>query len=165
MERLLSLALRASVMYVVALGFVRLSGKRSLGKISPLDFVAVTILGDLFDDVFWAEVPLGQALTAFATIILLHTAVAYGEWRVPWIMRLVSGTPTAIIRDSAWRPEGLLAEHTPVAEVLSELRREGIEGLADIERAQWEPSGQISMKSTSGARLALKRDLSAREAD
>ncbi len=159
MDRLLSLALRASIMYVASLVLVRLTGKRSLGKLSALDFVAVTILGDFFDDVFWAEVPLAQALTAFGTVIALHMLVAYGEWRIPWIARLVSSTPTVVIRQATWNPDGLAGERTPQEEVLSELRREEVGRLDEIEAAQWEPSGQISVQLTPSARPAEKRDI------
>ena len=159
MDRLVGLALRASIMYVASLVLVRLTGKRSLGKLSPLDFVAVTILGDFFDDVFWAEVPLAQALTAFGTVIALHMLVAYGEWRVPWFARLVSSTPTVIIRQAGWVPAGLAMERTPQEEVLIELRREDADRLDEIESAQWEPSGQISVQLQPQARPAEKRDV------
>jgi uncharacterized membrane protein YcaP (DUF421 family) len=161
MPALMSLAIRASVMYVFALLLMRLSGKRSLGNLSPLDFVVITLLGDLFDDVFWSEIALAQAFTAFTTLVFLHMAVSYAGWKYPWIERLVSSGPTSVMKDGLWDPDGLRAERTSREEVLSEIRRQGEDPLGEIQEARWEPSGHLSVTKRPEARPAVKGDLKA----
>src|ERR671924_489440 len=56
---------RVSIMYLYALALVRISGKQTLGQLTPMDFVVTLIIGDLFDDVFWAEVPLIEGIVGF----------------------------------------------------------------------------------------------------
>ena len=68
-QELIGIALRVSVMYLYVLAIMRLSGKRSLGAITPFDFVVTVIVGDMFDDVFWAEVPLSKGLVGVTTIV------------------------------------------------------------------------------------------------
>lgn len=159
MRPLLGIAIRASVMYVFALALTRLSGKRSLGKITPLDFIVVTIIGDLFDDVFWSEVPLAQGLTAFATVIVVHLLTSYATWRVPALERIICSMPTLVIQNGQWKVEGLRAERTPKTEVLEEMAREGEDNLEEIKAAYWEPSGQLSILKHEGAEPVEKGDL------
>jgi uncharacterized membrane protein YcaP (DUF421 family) len=68
---------RVSIMYVYALALVRISGKQSLGHLTPMDFIVTLIIGDLFDDVFWADVPLAEGMVGFVTIILVHILVTF----------------------------------------------------------------------------------------
>ncbi|HSD85516.1 MAG TPA: hypothetical protein VLG46_16770, partial [Anaerolineae bacterium] len=42
-----SLILRVSLVYICVLFLVRLSGKRSVGRLSPIDFVMAVIIGEL----------------------------------------------------------------------------------------------------------------------
>jgi uncharacterized membrane protein YcaP (DUF421 family) len=161
MEKLLSLAIRASLMYVFALVLLRLSGKRSLGKISPLDFIVVTIIGDLFDDVFWSEVALAQAFTAFTTLVSLHMLMSYAGWKSPRLEHLLCSTPTLVMKQGFWQPEGLARERTPREEVLSEIRMQGENTLNELQQAQWEPSGHLSIQKRPEAKPAQKGDLKA----
>ena len=71
------IALRVTIMYLYALALVRLAGKQSLGQLTGMDFVVTLIIGDLFDDVFWVEVPIVQGLVAFATVVFVHMLVTF----------------------------------------------------------------------------------------
>jgi uncharacterized membrane protein YcaP (DUF421 family) len=159
MQTLLGMAIRASVMYVVALFLARLSGKRSLGKISPLDFVIVTVIGDLFDNIFWGTVPMAVGLTGFVTLFLLHIFTSYLGWKFPALERVISSSPTRVIQNGKWQTHGLDAERTSKEEVLSELRCQQNDEIEDIKAAQWEPSGQLSIIKYAEAQPAKKRDL------
>ena len=145
MEDLLGIAVRISIMYLYALAVLRLSGKRSVDSLSPLDFLVGIVLGDLFDDVIWAEIPLAQALVAFATIILLHMIVAYLTYRSTALHRLVESTRTEIYRMGKWIEESLAKERTRKEEALSQIRLQGEEKLKELREAAWEPGGQVSV--------------------
>src|SRR5512133_900580 len=91
--------LRVSVMYLYALALVRISGKESIGQLSSMDLVVTLIIGDLFDDVFWVEVPLVQGLVGFGTIILAHILVTYLCSRSKLVYQLVNSPARVLIRD------------------------------------------------------------------
>lgn len=52
----------------------RLSGKRAVKQASVFDFTMALALGDLIDDVLWAEVAAAQFVTAAAVLTTVHTA-------------------------------------------------------------------------------------------
>ena len=74
----LRLIVRVVFAYFFALALFRVSGKRSVMHGDTTSFVLTVVVGDLFDDVFWAEVPVAQFLTAASTLMLCHVIV--GVW-------------------------------------------------------------------------------------
>jgi uncharacterized membrane protein YcaP (DUF421 family) len=159
MQDLLGIALRISIMYLYALALLRLSGKRSLHHLSPLDFLIGLVLGDLFDDAIWAEVPLAQALVAFVTIVLLHIFVTYLTYRSAAAHRLVESTRTEIFRMGKWIEAGLARERTPKEEALSQMRLQGDEMFTELREAAWEPGGRLSSFKREEYEPVQKRDL------
>jgi uncharacterized membrane protein YcaP (DUF421 family) len=158
MDEMLGIALRASVMYLYALVTLRLSGKTAVGDLTPMDFVVATTIGDLFDDVFWAEVPVAQGLVAFGTVILTHLLVGYASWKKPAINRLVASRPTVVVRYGSFVAEGLHHERTRPEEVLAALRLQGEDRVGEVRFASWEPGGELSVLKREEFEPADRRD-------
>jgi|GEM_PF-2408565 len=153
--------LRASIIYLYALILVRLSGKRSIVSLTPMDFLVALLIGDQFDDVFWGQVPLASGLTSIGVIILLHTLVSFLSSRNHWFNRVIVGcSPTPVIRDGNLIPAGLRKERTNEGEVWSELRFKGMTDLKEIKEGNWEPNGRLSVIKQEPARTVTKEDLS-----
>lgn len=159
MEDLIGVALRISFSYLFILTLLRLSGKRSIRGLSPLDFLVALILGDLFDDVFWGEVAVAQAVVAMTSIILLHTLMAAVEAHSQPLHRLVTGKAVQVVDHAEVCEEGLRKERTNVVELWSMARLKGTDDLNEIREAYWETSGQLSVLPTEAADVARKQDL------
>lgn len=159
MEEYLGIVLRVSIMYIYILALLRLSGKRSIGELSAIDFVVATVAGDMFDDVFLSEVPAAQGLVGLGVILLLHTLVALGDSRSQLVHRLAAGQPSVVIQRGSVREAGLRKERTSLDEVWSNLRVRGEDKIQEIAAAAWEPSGQLSVLKETAAREVQKQDL------
>jgi uncharacterized membrane protein YcaP (DUF421 family) len=70
----LRIIIRVAIAYVVLLVLVRLSGKRTVAQGSPFDFTVALVLGDLVDDLVWAEVRASTFIVAAGMLTLTHTA-------------------------------------------------------------------------------------------
>ena len=68
----LRIAVRAVFVYVFALALVRATGKRSVRQGDMASFVLAIILGDMFDDALWAEVPMSEFVVGAGTLALAH---------------------------------------------------------------------------------------------
>jgi uncharacterized membrane protein YcaP (DUF421 family) len=68
----LRVAIRAVCAYLVLLGLVRASGKRTVTQGSPFDFTVALVLGDLVDDAMWAEVAFSQFIAASVAVVAMH---------------------------------------------------------------------------------------------
>ena len=80
------ITIRVLFAYVILLLFVRLSGKRTVTHGSPFDFTVALILGDLVDDLLWAEVTAASFVVATGVLMAAHLAldllrVRAGAWR------------------------------------------------------------------------------------
>ena len=158
MEEYLGIAARITITYLYILALMRLSGKRSVDSLSPLDFLVALVLGDLFDDIFWAEVPLAQGITALTVIILLHTLMAVGEAHTNWIHKLVTGEPALVVERGAVQREALGKERLHEQELFSELRVIGQDQLEEVREAYLETSGEVSALPTEAADLVRRKD-------
>jgi uncharacterized membrane protein YcaP (DUF421 family) len=159
MEELMGIALRATVMYLYALTLVRLSGKRTLGSLSGHDFVITLAIGDIFDDVLWAEVSLAQGLTAFGVIALTHLMVSYADWKSKPLKDLLDGAPTTLLREKRFLGKSLRKERMTEADVLALLREQSTEKPGEVQEARLEPSGRLSVLRREKVKPAEKRDL------
>jgi len=159
MQEIISLLLRISVMYAMTLAILRLSGKRSIGDLAPFDFLAGLIIGDIFDDIFWSEVPLPQGIVALVTILFLHTLVAYASYKSQAIHHLVSSVKTVMISTGQLVREGMRKERTREETVYEMLRMQMEDQEVEIREANLEPSGQLSVLKYEEKKPAEKKDL------
>jgi uncharacterized membrane protein YcaP (DUF421 family) len=161
MENLLAIAVRVSVMYVFALALLRLAGKREIGAPSGPDVVATVIIGDMFDDIFWAEVSLAKGVVGLGTIIVLHIALRAIEWRSSVAMRVLDGRPALALLNGSPAQAGLRRERTRPDAIDELLRLQGIEHRSEAREARIETSGQLSVYKPDARKSAQRRDLPA----
>jgi len=69
------IVVRVVFAFLTALILVRLSGKRTIQQADVASFVVAVVIGDLFDDLFWAEVSLAQFATALGALMIAHLLV------------------------------------------------------------------------------------------
>lgn len=155
---LMGIVVRISVMYLYALALVRLAGKQSLGQLTGMDFVVTLIIGDLFDDVFWAEVPLAQGMVALAVIILTHMLVTFGTSRSIRFYRFVTPPERLLIEDGKLVQKNLQLERMRPDTLQSDLRLLGEDHPREVQEAWLEPSGQVSAVKHPSSKPLPKRD-------
>jgi uncharacterized membrane protein YcaP (DUF421 family) len=154
----LGIALRVSIMYVYALALVRISGKQSLGQLNPMDLIVTLIIGDLFDDVFWTEIPILQGLVTFALVIALHMLVTFVSSRNKAIFWLIASPARELIAEGRLVQESLRLERMHAEEVQSELRLNGEEHPREIKESRLEPNGQVSVIKDPSNKPVQKKD-------
>jgi uncharacterized membrane protein YcaP (DUF421 family) len=149
---------RVSIMYLYALALVRISGKQSLGQLTPMDFIVTLIIGDLFDDVFWADVPLMQGMVGFATIVLVHMLVTFVTSRNKAIYWRIASPARPLIENGRLMLKNLQLERIRAEDVQFELRLKGEEHMSEVKEARLEPSGQVSVIKDLSNKPVPKKD-------
>ena len=120
------IAVRAIVAYLFALLLVRISGKRTVGQASPFDFTIAVVVGDLFDDVLWAEIAASQFVAAMGAIFLAAAIVEVASSRSARVYFLVNGTPRILLRDGSVDRRELRGSQLSIADLAHLLRLDGI---------------------------------------
>lgn len=153
--------LRVVFAYIFILILLRLSGKREVARATSFDFVLALILGDLFDDLFWAEVPASQFVVAAGTLVFLQVFIAVGSRISESFSRIVG------FRDEVFMRDGRLIQPAMRRAQISErdaemlLRRQaGItrERWTEVKTARIEQNGKPSVVKHEWAKEAQKKD-------
>lgn len=126
------IAVRAIFAYLFALLLVRISGKRTVGQASPFDFTIAVIVGDLFDDLLWAEVGASQFVAAMGALFFAAAVVEVASSRSARVYFFVNGLPRIVLRDGAVDVRALRRDQLSDADLAHLLRLEG------IGRGEWE---------------------------
>jgi uncharacterized membrane protein YcaP (DUF421 family) len=66
------IVVRVLFAYVSIVVLVRISGRRTIGQGDVQSFVLAVVLGDMFDDLFWAEVSAAQFVVAVSALVGAH---------------------------------------------------------------------------------------------
>ncbi len=72
---------RALFAYVFALAVMRLAGKRTISHGDASSFVVVIVIGDMFDDLLWAEVAASQFVAGVGALVLAHLCTRIAVFR------------------------------------------------------------------------------------
>ena len=84
--------LRASVVFVVLLVFVRLSGKRTVGQFTPFDLLVVMLLSEgVSNSLSGGDESLFGGLIVAATLIFLNLLLAFGSARSQKFSDVIEG--------------------------------------------------------------------------
>ncbi len=143
-ELMLTVA-RCAFIYFFLLLMLRLMGKRSLGSLTPFDFIITLILGRVAAEPISGKVPMIQAVVAVLVIVALHYLNSLLSSRSARIYQMTSGKPREIIRNGEIDTSALLSEHINMNELFSLLRQEKIENLNEVKVARIEPDGKLSV--------------------
>jgi uncharacterized membrane protein YcaP (DUF421 family) len=152
------IAVRAVIAYVYLLFIVRATGKRTIGQASPMDFVVALIIGDMVDDLLWAEVSAAKFAVAVGALAAVHVLMSIACCRSERITRLVEGVPQPILRQGSPDHEGLKAERVGSVGYGCILRCLELDDLREAETVQIEVSGEASVIKAEWAKEAQRAD-------
>jgi uncharacterized membrane protein YcaP (DUF421 family) len=155
----LNIAARVLFGYIFLYILLRLSGKRTISEATPLDFVLGLILGDLIDDLVWAEVPASQFVVAAGVLVCLHLTNALLCHASDSFSAWIEGTPRLIIRNGSVLPSQTRRERMNEKDLSASLRKEGIDAWDDVKQAWVEKSGEVSVLKQPWAKPVQKSDL------
>lgn len=143
-------AIRAAVVYVAVLIFLRLGGKRQIGQMGSGEFVAILLISNAVQNSMnGGDNSITGGLILAAVIILLSVFVAYLTYKSKKIENLIQGTPTLLIHNGQMLMPNLEKELLSPHELKAILRRQGIHEISEVYAAILESDGYISVTKMS----------------
>ena len=142
------LLIRGTVIYFVVMGVLRILPKRSIGNNSPVDMLALVVVGALAADSMsvGAEAPVDF-------LVLAGVVAAWGyvvnllEYRFPFLTRLTDEAPRVIVRDGRRLPRAMRKELITEAELIACIRSAGLDDVSEVACATVETTGEISLQA------------------
>ncbi|MBO8142856.1 MAG: DUF421 domain-containing protein [Firmicutes bacterium] len=147
-------------MYAALLVVVRLTGKREMGHVSPVDFVVAILLAEvavlpLADP----DSPIWHGLVPLFLIGGLEVVLSWAMLKNQRFRHLVTGRPSIVIRNGRLVEEELRAVRFCIDDLLEALRSKDVANVADVEMAVLEPNGSLSVVLKSQKRPLTPADL------
>lgn len=141
----MDIVVRATVMFAILYGLLRLLGKRELAEMTPFELVLLVVMGDLIQQgVTHNDFSITGATLAIGTFAFWSLVLNWLSYRSRRLEKLIDGEPTILIRDGALIESGMTRNRLSRPEVESEMRLAGIAHVEDVAWGVLETNGKIS---------------------
>jgi uncharacterized membrane protein YcaP (DUF421 family) len=139
--------LRPIIVYVFLVVLLRVFGKRELAQLNPFDLVVLLSLSNTVQNaIIGDDNSVGGGLIGAFTLLFVNYLVVRFLFRHRRLDQIIEGKPTALVKDGHVCKEALAKELITVSELKTLARRQGFEGLHDLETCILEPGGTFVMK-------------------
>jgi uncharacterized membrane protein YcaP (DUF421 family) len=147
---LLEKIIRPILVYAFLVILLRVFGKRELAQLNPFDLVVLLSLSNTVQNAIIGEdnSVLGGMVGALTLLVTNYIVVRF-LFRHRRLDQLMEGKPSMLIKDGHMRKAEMAKELLTTAELQSVIRRQGFEGIHDIETCILEPGGAFSLKPKS----------------
>lgn len=140
------LVVRTTIIYLLFLVSLRVSGKRQLGQFTLFDIALVLLAANALQPAMTGpDQSVTGGLIIIVTIFSLNRLVAEARLRIPFVRRLLEFEPTVIGRDGQWLIDELEKQGLDVDDVDAALREHGLERVDQVKLAMLEEDGSISI--------------------
>ncbi len=132
--------------YAALVLLLRLTGARTLARMTPLDFVLAVTIGSAFGRTITAsEVPLAQTLFVVTLLIALQWIIAVGRARWRWVRRTVDNPPVLLYYDGTMVAESLRRHRLSEGDVHTAARQAGHGSLTELSAVIMQQDGVLGV--------------------
>jgi uncharacterized membrane protein YcaP (DUF421 family) len=145
-ETVLQIVLRTSVIYVLVLVGIRLTGKREVGQMTPFDLTLLLLLSNAVQNAMVGpDSSLLGGIVAALVLLVLNYLLAEVSGFNRRFRKLVQGSPTLLIHNGECIADHIAKEHVSMDELNRALREHGVACVQDVALAVLEVDGAISV--------------------
>lgn len=139
--------LRTAAIYLFLLVVFRLAGKRTLGEVTPFEFVLLLVIGEgAQQGLLGEDYSVTNALLVITTFIVFDIGLGLAKQHLPWLERAVEGTPVVVFADGQPLQDRMDRARINESDILEAAReKQGLERLDQVKFAVLERSGGISI--------------------
>ena len=132
---LLELIARGTALYFGVLLLVRIMPRRTGGELATMDLIFVLLIAEAAAHALGDYSSVADGLIVIATLMLWNYLVNLLSFRIVGIERLTSAPPIEVVRDGRLLRRNMRKEFLTEEELMSHLRKEGLEKLEDVKCA------------------------------
>ncbi|MFC6660721.1 DUF421 domain-containing protein [Deinococcus multiflagellatus] len=148
---LLEIAFRTTLMFLWLVFLLRITGKRGLAQLSPLELAIVIGLGSAAGDpMFYPEVPLLHAMLVLALVVALQRLMSHLVIHSEAVETFVEGTPIELVRDGVLSRQAMVRANLSREDVFERLRAQGVRQLGQVQRLYFEQDGALTVFTHAG---------------
>ncbi len=142
----LEIAGRTSVIYLLVLLGLRLTGKREVGQMTPFDLTLLLLLSNSVQNAMTGpDTSLLGGVVAAAVLLVLNFAVGRISGKSRRFRKAIEGTPTILVHNGVIIQPHMAKECISSDELHRALREHGVDDINDVALAVLEVDGSISV--------------------
>ena len=157
---MLTIILRAALLYLFVIVGLRLMGKRQIGEMQPGELVVTLLISEM------AAIPLQDisqpvllGIAAIATLVFLEVILSVVILKCPRLHRIISGSSRIIIKNGVLNQRELRSLRLTVGDLIELLRDRDVYDISTVAYAIMETNGSLNILLKSAERPATKGDL------
>jgi uncharacterized membrane protein YcaP (DUF421 family) len=139
------ICLRAVIVYLAMIVFVRFGKKRFLSRATAFDAILVIVIGSTAARAITGNAPFFATLAAVWVLIAMHWVISYFTESSPTLGSLVKGNTTVLVRNGRVDRQALKDAHMSPDDLDEDLREQGIADPKKVKEARLERSGKLSV--------------------
>jgi uncharacterized membrane protein YcaP (DUF421 family) len=139
------ICLRAVIVYLAMIMFVRFGKKRFLSRATAFDAILVIVIGSTAARAITGNAPFFATLAAVWVLIAMHWVISYFTESSPTLGSLVKGNTTVLVRNGRIDRQALKDAHMSPDDLDEDLREQGIADPKKVKEARLERSGKLSV--------------------
>ncbi|MBQ9196291.1 MAG: DUF421 domain-containing protein [Clostridia bacterium] len=157
---MLTIFVRAILLYGFSVFAMRVMGKRQIGQLQPYELVSAILIADLVSEpMSGAETPLLYGIVPVLALLLMHSVFGLLGMKSPGFRRLLNGSAKVLIREGSIQYEALRQVCMPVSDLMETVRAAGVLSVGDVETAVLETNGVLSVFPRSSERPPTAKEL------
>lgn len=137
--------IRGTIVYLFLFVVLRIL-RREAGSISISDLLVVVIIADAAQNAMGSDYKsITEGAVLVATIAFWDYFLDWLGFRYPSIARLLHPSPLLLIKDGRLQRRSMRQEMITEAELMTQLREQGVESVKDVKKSYLEADGRISV--------------------
>lgn len=157
---MITLILRAIIIYCIVLFSIRIMGKRQIGDMQPFELVVTLIIADLacipMSD---ASIPIMFGIVPLFSIVVLHHFFTFLNRKSIFFRKTINGRPIIVVDKDGINYKNLKLLNMTINDLTEGLRSLQCFDLSDVAFAIVETNGKISVLLKSSVQPASKEDM------
>lgn len=151
---------RTAILYVLLIVGLRLTGKRQIGELEPIELVLTMLLSDLASVPMQDfGIPLVNGVIPIVTLLAMSMLLSCVSLRNVRFRTLICGKPAIIIRNGKLQQDAMRHNRLTLDELFEELRTQGVTDISDVKYAVLETGGQLSVLLRTAAQPATPEQM------
>ncbi len=143
---MLTVIWRTLILYAVLMVSMKIMGKRQIGEFEMYEFVTTLFISELAAlPIADPNIPLSYALAPLAVVIILEVLMSLAALKSGSLRKIIMGKPSCVIRKGVIDQKELKRQRISCAELLGQLRQNGVPDVADVSYAIIEDDGMMSV--------------------
>lgn len=139
------MVIRAVLVFIVALIYVRIAGMRAFGSHTPFDVVVTITMGAMLSRCISGHYPIVPLLSGAFTLAIVHRLTAHLTCRFKSLRILTQGKPVLLYSNGNFIDKNLNNNAISSADLDRALREQGLKEWSKVDSAWYETSGKISI--------------------